>query len=123
MNEIGGYEWYANYLTNAIEPKNINRVPLSVASPSTGQLRTDESVEFRKWALGHPSSSSIYFLWDNEELVYIGRTCFLYSRIGEHRRNPKKKFTHISAIHVLCAVDQIESFLIEKYNPKYNKQK
>jgi predicted GIY-YIG superfamily endonuclease len=76
----------------------------------------------------------VYFLYDNDEIVYIGYTFNLGKRLGEHsqwtntregHRNQlvKKQFTHYSIIPMDNGkkARELESRLIKKYQPKYNK--
>lgn len=62
----------------------------------------------------------IYFLIDNEEVVYVGQTTNGLARIEVHRRD--KQFDKVYTI--LCEpenLDHIENSYIMKYQPKYNK--
>jgi len=70
-------------------------------------------------------SSYIYFLFDDEEgeIVYIGKTIDIFSRIGAHNTDKKKKFS--SFVYYRCFsgdLDRVETFLIDWFRPKYNKQ-
>lgn len=61
----------------------------------------------------------VYFLFQNEHLVYIGQTVNLDSRLGEHKA--KKKFTHAKYIKVgLENLDEMEKMYISHYTPIYN---
>lgn len=66
----------------------------------------------------------IYFLFKNEELIYIGQSCVLISRIGAHqsyRKKNKKDFNFISSIQVSSKkVLALEAFYIDKYKPRHN---
>lgn len=69
----------------------------------------------------HPG---IYFLFDGEELVYIGKgwNCFL--RVAEAtRKESSKVFTSWEYIRIEEAAEYsaLEKELIKKYAPKYNK--
>jgi excinuclease UvrABC nuclease subunit len=67
----------------------------------------------------------IYFLYDNEELVYIGHSKRIPMRICEHLSNLNgcdKEFTH--AYFRPCEEDLLfatEMAFIRKHRPKYNK--
>ena len=76
----------------------------------------------------------VYFLYDKNEIVYIGYTFNLGKRLGEHsqwinsrenHRNQlvKKQFTHYSIIPMNDGkkAKELESKLIKKHQPKYNK--
>jgi hypothetical protein len=66
----------------------------------------------------------IYFLFNNDDLVYIGQTCSLVARIGSHQNytgKQKKSFNYISTIQVPSSkILMIEAFYIDKYKPKHN---
>lgn len=71
--------------------------------------------------------AGIYFLFENENLVYIGQSSDVYVRLLEHLAENEKKFTSFE----LCGVNknQQDEFLfqlfelcsISVYKPKYNK--
>ena len=82
----------------------------------------------------------VYYLIDKNEIVYIGCTFNLSKRLGEHsswlpfnqtpytRENNKyglckKQFTHYSIIPMndIKKARELESSLIKKHQPKYNK--
>ena len=76
----------------------------------------------------------VYFLYNKNEIVYIGYTFNLGKRLGEHSqwtnsregyRNQliKKQFTHYSIIPMNDSkkARELESELIKKHQPKYNK--
>ena len=68
--------------------------------------------------------SGIYFLYDGEELVYIGQgwNCFL--RVAEHtRKESDKRFTHWTFMHVESESERraVERELRRLHAPKYNK--
>ena len=66
--------------------------------------------------------SYIYFLLNNDNIVYIGKTKNSLSRIGQHINN--KKFNGFVWFNVNeLDIDIIENFLIEVYEPIYNKSK
>ena len=62
----------------------------------------------------------IYFLWDSEELVYIGQSTDIHKRISEHLA--VKKFTHYSFISCQRSqLNKLEKSYIQTYNPILNK--
>jgi predicted GIY-YIG superfamily endonuclease len=66
----------------------------------------------------------IYALYDKEILVYIGITKNLDQRIKEHKRS-KKMFNHQKILNIFgdrFHALREENKLIQKHNPKYNKQ-
>lgn len=68
--------------------------------------------------------SGVYFLFHNDEVVYIGQgwNCFL--RVAEHtRKDSCKTFTHWSFIEIKSETDRkaLERELIKKHRPKFNR--
>ena len=73
--------------------------------------------------VGH--CSGVYFLFHNDELVYIGQgwNCFL--RVAEHtRKNSDKVFTHWGFEPIKSEAERkdIERDLRKRYKPKFNKK-
>lgn len=65
---------------------------------------------------------NVYFLVQNNEIVYIGATTRLNNRINQHRKENIKKFTDVYCIEVKKSeLSNIEGKFISKYRPKYNK--
>ena len=66
--------------------------------------------------------SGCYFLYDEDELVYIGQSQDIDSRIGVHLKEAKKKFTSYSFLIVNDESDRriLERGLINTYLPFYN---
>ena len=62
----------------------------------------------------------VYALWNNEEIVYIGKTTQLGQRITTHART--KVFTHFSTYQCEDELQMgiLEDELILEYQPKYN---
>ena len=67
-----------------------------------------------------PITGAVYFLYDNDELVYIGQSNNVYGRIGEHIREKTKTFTDFR-IYETDDYIRLEAFLIAALRPKYNK--
>lgn len=70
------------------------------------------------------SVSGVYFLFDGDDLVYIGRAANIAKRVGEHSSNRYgKKFD--SYTFIPCEYQEAQSLeihLIREHNPKYNEQ-
>ena len=69
-------------------------------------------------------SSGIYLLIDNPFVVYVGQSITPLSRIGQHLKEGKKKFTNVKVIP--CSKDKndlirLESMMISVLKPIYNK--
>ena len=67
--------------------------------------------------------TAIYFLIDGDDVVYVGKSIDLVSRILKHRSENRKKFTRYAYIRCdeIDLVD-MEAAYIAKFAPKYNKQ-
>lgn len=68
----------------------------------------------------------IYALYDGNQLVYIGESMNVYSRIGRHVNDGKKMFNNFSIFFMpkmsLKKLEGLEAHLILHYRPKYNTQ-
>ena len=64
--------------------------------------------------------SGVYFLYDGEELVYIGQSDNIYRRIGQHIYEAEKKFDSFCFYPAGEERIILESYLINKFHPKYN---
>lgn len=65
-------------------------------------------------------ASGVYFLIFNSEIIYIGKSTNITSRIGSHA----KSIVFDSYSVVQCSgeeMDEMEKVLIHKFKPKYNK--
>lgn len=63
--------------------------------------------------------SGVYYLFRNEQLVYIGESACVFSRITEHIKEGVKEFTHFK--YEACENrKELERSLIRKYRPIYN---
>ena len=69
-----------------------------------------------------PKTKGIYFLWDNEELVYIGQSNDIIKRLIDHRDDERKSFTDYSYIETDRPLKDVETFLIQLYSPRDNLQ-
>ncbi|MFM0044140.1 GIY-YIG nuclease family protein [Paraburkholderia sediminicola] len=65
----------------------------------------------------------VYFLIDDGEIVYIGKSTNFASRLGVH--SLEKKFTRVyfMAIDDASQLDELERFYIKKFDPRLNKTK
>lgn len=65
--------------------------------------------------------SGIYFLCKGQELVYIGQSSDIVSRVRIHLRENKKEFDRVLFIAVQeSMLHEVESRLINEYRPKFN---
>lgn len=68
--------------------------------------------------------SGIYFLFDNDELVYIGQGWNCLLSVAEHtRKESDKVFTHWNYIEIQSEIERKnqQRELRKKYSPKFNK--
>lgn len=61
----------------------------------------------------------IYFLFDKDELVYVGESDNIYRRVGQHIYKKDKKFDRFE-IYPTRERKKLEGFLIRTLTPKYN---
>lgn len=67
--------------------------------------------------------SGIYFLFDGNELVYVGRAINVYHRVHTHVTEGRKSFDQWA--YVDCPVDKLddlEAAYISEFRPKYNSE-
>ncbi len=64
----------------------------------------------------------IYFLYKGEEIVYIGQSINMFSRLFQHIAEKIKEFDSLRYMEVpeLIDLDNLEKHLIIKYRPVYN---
>jgi excinuclease UvrABC nuclease subunit len=70
------------------------------------------------------SCSGVYFLYHENDLVYIGQGWNCLLRVAEHtRKDSDKIFNHWSFLPVESEIDrkQLERELRAKYKPKFNR--
>jgi len=67
------------------------------------------------------SVSAVYFLFNNDELVYIGMSKNVFYRIKTHLLEKSKIFTNWAYIELpINDLSNIEAMFIKKYMPIYN---
>lgn len=68
-----------------------------------------------------PSAPYVYLLWDRDEVVYVGQTFDIKTRIQAHLKD--KDFNQISIIECTKEeIDEVENHNITTLKPKYNKK-
>jgi hypothetical protein len=67
------------------------------------------------------SEHGIYLLYHKDELVYIGKSSNIKNRVQQHKKD--KDFDNVKCILFkdIGNINLYEPYLIQKYNPKYNK--
>jgi len=87
-------------------------------------LSLSELIKLRKQVIPFDSSYYLYFLFNNEELIYIGQTCSLPGRLSSHqnyKKSQKKLFNYITLLQIPSTkILSIEAFYIDKYKPYQN---
>lgn len=83
-------------------------------------LERAELVRFKCEEVPLISGECVYFLWDDDIIVYIGRSSRVITRVSSHVMEGEKKFNAISIIPIDEKNNQIEALYIKKYAPKYN---
>lgn len=78
------------------------------------------SIEKTSFLFGLESLGMVYFLFSNDDCVYVGQTKSGFSRISSHI-NTKKKFNRVSFILLPTQwLNTVESFYIKTLCPQYN---
>ena len=68
------------------------------------------------------TGATIYILFKQDEIVYVGQSINPYNRIGQHTKD--KDFDHFRVMSCLKSrMTYWEDILIWRYDPKYNVQK
>jgi hypothetical protein len=77
--------------------------------------------ELRVMAKPLERKCGVYFLFDGDELVYIGQTTDFDTRIAMHSLRKTKAFDRVAFIPAeKIDVGQVEAGYIARYKPKYN---
>jgi hypothetical protein len=78
---------------------------------------SENYIVFNEDVIGY----GIYLLYDNENVVYIGKSNNMKNRINQHKKD--KEFNSVKCIIFKDEglVNLYEPYLIQKYKPKYNK--
>ncbi len=82
-------------------------------------LELNELEEKRQWELPIKPKAVVYFLFENDCLVYIGQSVNVLSRLKDHAR--LKSFDSIALVE--CerhALNEVEALYIDKYKPTLN---
>ena len=91
---------------------------MSVISAALTNKTLLNGEQIAKLALPWAKSSGVYFLVQDQEVVYVGQSVNIYSRIAQH---PDKKFDKYA--FVPCEVellDKLESLYIHMLKPRLN---
>jgi excinuclease UvrABC nuclease subunit len=97
---------------------------ISLTNPNT--LKKYQKADLFEIGVSNDPKIGIYFLWNKDELVYIGKTTNILFRINSHNSKSKNKknyeFTHFSFIITdnPFIINIAEPLYIDKFKPKYN---
>lgn len=92
-----------------------------------------ELEQIREIRKEYAKPSGIYFLWSGDDLIYVGKSVNVHSRLDSHINGPsnntnrvlmKSEITHVSIIP--CSVDDLdvtEAIYINKFKPRCNLRK
>lgn len=89
----------------------------AVSAAVTGKvmLRAEEIAEASlPWA----NASGVYFLLDGDEVVYVGQSVNVYSRIGQHTGKRFDRYAFVPC--PIDALDRLESLYIHCLRPRLN---
>lgn len=68
------------------------------------------------------SLSGVYFLINNEEVVYVGMSLNMFNRVQEHIKNSEKLFNKVTFFDThRVARSAVESYYISPLNPRLNR--
>ena len=102
-------------------PKWLFNEMISVESRICDYIIQEDEVKKTRQLLSSVTKPALYFLYDGEELVYIGQSREVLGRIATHIRLGEKVFDSFAIVHVPDAeLLDIERENIREYRPKYN---
>ena len=91
---------------------------MSVVSAALTNKTLLDGEQIAKLALPWEKSSGVYFLVQDQEVVYVGQSVNIYSRIAQH---PDKKFDKYAFVPCEVALlDKLESLYIHTLKPRLN---
>jgi hypothetical protein len=102
--------------TRLAELSNFEKMSVVSAALTNKTLLDGEQIA--RLALPWSKSSGVYFLVQDQEVVYVGQSVNIYSRIAQH---PDKKFDKYA--FVPCEIemlDKLESLYIHTLKPRLN---
>ena len=104
-------------------PKWLWRQMKSVGVCSRGHIIPTDLIKFKLQSIETGIRPAVYFLYDGDELVYVGQSRNVYGRINEHLKDDDKVFDAFAIFSASsCEFLDIEQANIDYYKPKYNKQ-
>jgi len=109
--------------TEMISLKSIAAKCLNATEPAFDLLGCDYEQIVKAGQFLDLRLQGIYFLIEGNEIVYIGQTKNFYSRIFSHHVYTEKYKVSFLYVPNDLDLDIIESFYIQKYEPKLNRKK
>lgn len=95
------------------------RIKFSSVSPQALDMLISSQIPFPL----EPFDSGIYFLYEKDSIVYIGKSKNILARVGQHLSLPRyKNVTKVTYFKYKKDLDYIEYLLIKLFSPKYNSQ-
>lgn len=92
---------------------------------STFSIELKELDELKAERKQHEALCGVYFLWDGDEIVYIGQSINVTQRLHGHFKSMggKRRFCHYTFVPVDQEMLGITEYAyISKYKPKLNKR-
>ena len=84
-------------------------------------LERPSLIALRKTEVSLARGGCVYFLWDEDSIVYVGQSKLAVARVSQHLLEGKKRFDAVSVLPVkMNNLDRLEHQYIKKYAPKYN---
>jgi excinuclease UvrABC nuclease subunit len=83
-----------------------------------------EIIQSKQPIPSEDKKGGIYFLIQDEEIVYVGKSEDYIKRISTHQKESKKVFDSFSVLQISDSLerDVTEAFYIVAFSPKYNSQ-
>ena len=106
------------------EKQNTERKNYIIRIPKLNWLKYEKDI-IKTWSFkkrNEEKISAVYFLFNDDKLIYVGQTIQLYSRLNVHYKHIN--FTHYSYISIkdMFRRQLTECYYIKKLKPPLNQQ-
>lgn len=81
---------------------------------------TDAEILAARTTSEMPTASGIYFLFNNDECIYVGQTKCFWERSVQHQRNGMHWISHALLEAPKVHAPSIEAYYIRRFNPRFN---
>lgn len=100
----------------------IENLPLSKNTPLPDDLKEQLQTEVARQAKPYKNIAGIYFLFNEDEIVYIGQSVAVHTRIHKHVIEGIKVFDSFTIVEMPDYNQRLlrEKQLIETFKPKHN---